>query len=427
MRERLTLFGLAALLLLLAGCAEEIEAPTDVWVGREGTIETMADPIAEALNPSDADGAQTLIYLPDGYSASGDAYPVVYMLHGYGGDENMFPTIFGITALFDEMIASEVVEPFVAVFPNGDNELAGTFYQNSPYPLVGASADRMMALVGSVEAAYNVSTDPAGKAICGLSMGGYGALSLALENAGEFGFVGVLSGPVSFWGERTADPVNIPNTDDVYAGIEELLPAVLAQGGFTPDPNWDPLIPDPDLTSAYQAAMLNGLQQGPPTSMMFAMAAAFSPGDPANPGPTYVQFDPNLPGVELPIGLDGEIFLPVWNLWMARDIIARLSTDPAQQAAMAGMDIYMACGLSDDLGLFGAHAVLATVLVNNFGVDFTAGDNVNRFFGTPNNPDAGFPFDGGTIDDVFGGFPAGHTEAAREELRLIVEWLDGKF
>jgi pimeloyl-ACP methyl ester carboxylesterase len=388
MTHRFYMIGLLALLLLVAGCAEELKAPTDPVAGNEGTLVPVVDAFATAM----AGGVESYyyVYLPDGYSDSGTPFPVVYMLHGYGGDENYFPNIFSLKALVDEQIAMGDMDPMVLVFPNGSNALGGAFYTDGTHPIVATSEAHILQIVGFVESDYNVATDAAGKGIAGHSMGGYGSLNIALNNPGMFGFVGSASAPVSFWGTKTIDPA-----DDTYSGIEELLPTILAQTGYDPAT---------DTPADYQTKMNPSV--GPPTSMMFAMAAAFSPGDPANPGPTYVPFNPALPGVELPIGLDGEIYMPVWQEWLKHDIMYRtIVPDGTNQAAsFATFDLYLTVGLQDDLGLYGAHQVLEGTLT---ALGMTP--EVSRYYSEAN------------------GVPAGHVELTASEFLMMLEWFDGKF
>jgi len=390
MTNRYMMIGLLALLLLIAGCAEEIKAPVDPVISG-GTLTPVPDVFATGMSGVEA---YYYVYLPDGYNDGGDPYPVVYMLHGFSGDENYFPAIFGLTTAVDELIAAGDLDPMVLVFPNGKNAFAGSFYTDGAHPYVGNAATHILDVITEVEDNYHVATDAAGKAICGASMGGYGSLNIALDNPGMFGYVGVNSAPVAFWGTKTLDPP----TDD-YKGIEELLPFILAETGFTPDPDWDPANPDPAVMEDYQTRMVPS-EDKPLTSMMVAMAAAFSPTAVAGPTSHGALF------VDLPIGLDGELYMDVWDLWLTRDILYRtVVQDLSNQAAsFATFDLYMCVGLEDDLGLFGAHQVLETVLTE---IGFAP--EVSRYFASE------------------AGIPAGHVEFTSPEFLLMLEWFDGKF
>jgi len=382
------MIGLLALLLLIAGCAEEIKAPADPVISG-GTLTPVLDAFATAMTGADA---YYYVYLPDGYNDGGDPYPVVYMLHGFGGDENYFPAIFGLTTAVDELIAAGDLDPMVLVFPNAGNAFGGSFYTNGLHPAVGPAADHIVenvdnlfiSVMEEVEANYHVATEATGKGICGASMGGYGTLNIALDNPGMFGYVGVNSAPVAFWGTRTIDP-----TDLTYSGIEELLPYILDETGYDPDN---------DTPEDYHAKIVPS-EDKPLTSMMYAMGAAFSPT--TVPGETSTAL-----GVDLPIGLDGEIYMPVWELWLTHDILYRtVVQDISNQAAsFATFDLYMCVGLEDDLGLYGAHQVLEGTLA---ALDMAP--EVSRYFAS----DAGIP--------------AGHVEFTSPEFLLMLEWFDGKF
>ncbi|MDP8207481.1 MAG: alpha/beta hydrolase-fold protein [Candidatus Electryonea clarkiae] len=364
MRKLLTLIALIAMVAaLLVGCASENEAPTAPSIDK-GTIVPVADAFATALNGGAA--SNYYVYTPPGYSASGDPYPVLYLLHGFGGDENYWTALFSATDAADWLIEEGEIDPMVIVMPNGKNLLGGSFYTDNLASVpVNASETHILGIIAEVEAAYNVETTPVGKAIGGHSMGGFGAVSIALNNAGVFGAVSALAAPISFWGTRTAPP----HDDMTYKGIEEVLPAVLLETGFDPAT---------EGAAEYKAKMYPSPDRRL-TSMIFAMAAAFSPTEfdlsSGSPIPQYVEttIDSIIVGVDdngvpikspmwvdLPIGLDGEAFMTTWTRWLAYDPVSRFAG--GQAANLAGVKVYLDAGLDDDLGLFGAHQVFAGAL-----------------------------------------------------------------
>jgi S-formylglutathione hydrolase FrmB len=241
---------------------------------------------------------------------------------------------------------------------------------------------------------FNTDASDSSRGISGHSMGGYGAIRIALRNPGVFGSVSVFAGPLSFWGTRTSPP----HTDTTYTGIEELLPAILHEA------HYDSVLainPAGDAT-AYQQLMYPSASRRL-SSMMFAMAAAFSPTGLAGPGATTIMAY----GVNLPIGLDGQIDPATWNFWMANDPVAMLMGGAA--ANLVGVKVYLDAGAQDDLGLNGAHAVFAGALAQ---AGMPADVNITHTA----IADAG----GGTV-------PASHTTQTFERIKLLLKWHSEQF
>jgi len=226
-------------------------------------------------------------------------------------------------------------------------------------------------------------------------MGGYGAMRIALRNPGVFGYVSAMSAPLSFWGTKTSPP----HTDTTYTGVEELIPA------FLHETHYDSVLainPAGDAT-AYQQLMYPSVARRL-SSMMFAMAAAFSPTGLAGPGATTIMAY----GVNLPIGLDGQLDMATWNFWMANDPVAMFAGGCA--ANLAGVKVYLDAGNQDDLGLYGAHQVFAGAMA-------AAGM-------TPNNDSFynGFPNATGT-----GEIKADHTTQTYERIKKLLIWHSYQF
>ena len=133
-----------------------------------------------------------VVYRPPGYSDA-KRYPVVYLLHGLGGRAaNWFDLKWGqIHRFLDQKIAAGQLRPVIAVAPNGGsgywtNHLGRRTRRFGDYVAVDlvAHIDRTMPTIASAD----------GRAVAGVSMGGHGALSLALMHPGTFGAAVSLSG-----------------------------------------------------------------------------------------------------------------------------------------------------------------------------------------------------------------------------------------
>ncbi len=142
---------------------------------------------------------ELFIYLPVDYKASNKRYPVVYYLHGYGVDHNNYFSL-EIDNLLDEAINKKVTLPFILVVPNGSNKFGGSFYTNSENN--GRWTDYIgKDVVNYMDANYRTIPNKNSRGICGHSMGGQGALKVAMLYPDVFGSVYAMSPSILNWGE----------------------------------------------------------------------------------------------------------------------------------------------------------------------------------------------------------------------------------
>ena len=122
------------------------------------------------------------IYLPPGYETSERSYPVLYLLHGYSDDETGWIQFGEANYIADKGIASGEVSPCIVVMPDGKV----TWYSNS-YDGKDPWEDMFIQeFIPFIEKEYRIRTKKEFRAIAGLSMGGYGALSLAMRHTDFF-------------------------------------------------------------------------------------------------------------------------------------------------------------------------------------------------------------------------------------------------
>jgi len=132
---------------------------------------------------------QVSIYLPPDYAASTKSYPVIYYLHGFLGDHQLRPSMI---AVLDQAIADHKMRPFILVVPNQKTTYEGSFYSNSE--LYGNWEDfTAFDLVNYVDNNYRTLKNKMGRGITGHSMGGYGALKIAMHHPDIFSSVYALS------------------------------------------------------------------------------------------------------------------------------------------------------------------------------------------------------------------------------------------
>jgi len=176
------------------------------------------------------------VVLPEGYD-SAFRYPVLWLLHGHGGDDTDWLRETELTHDLQRY-------PIVVVLPSVKN----SFYVNSWVDSASRYEDFVVRdLHDDVVRRYAVDTLREG--VAGLSMGGYGALMLALRHPRRYRFAGVLSGALSV-------PSPLERKDTLALG---LLPAI--DSAFGPEPNphrraHDPFVlfrrtPVPELPYLY--------------------------------------------------------------------------------------------------------------------------------------------------------------------------------
>lgn len=125
-----------------------------------------------------------VVYRPD--RADGPL-PVLYLLHGYGGGEGDWMSA-GAAATADTVFAEPGAVPLLIVMPGVGNSW---YVDSSRHGAWGrAVADD---LPDAVDAAYPTDRRRAGRFAAGLSMGGYGALRLAVHHPGRFRAAAALS------------------------------------------------------------------------------------------------------------------------------------------------------------------------------------------------------------------------------------------
>lgn len=133
------------------------------------------------------------VYLPGGYDASAAEhpprrYPVLYFLHGLGDNEQTLFNSGGWT-LVDDLRNQHKMGDFLIVAPEGRR----TFYINSADGSVRYNDFFLQEFIPHIEGKYRIRSGRAGRAISGISMGGYGALRFAFAHPELFSAVSAQS------------------------------------------------------------------------------------------------------------------------------------------------------------------------------------------------------------------------------------------
>ncbi len=164
------------------------------------TVQTVTVP-APSLNGS----SPANILLPAGYDRSHARYPVLYLLHGHGGSYRDWISKTNLAAY-------AAPHPLILVMPDGEN----SWYTNSPTRPNYAYEDYIVKdLIRYVDGNYRTIADRHGRAIAGLSMGGYGAMKIGLKFANLYQSVASFSGALGL-----ARPgLNLSGRPDVASSV----------------------------------------------------------------------------------------------------------------------------------------------------------------------------------------------------------------
>lgn len=131
------------------------------------------------------------VWVPPGYDASDARYPVVYFLHGTGGTESADAPAF--SHLLAGRLAAKKIPPVICVFPNGG--VSG--YRDHPDTGVNVETMIIHELIPAIDRSYRTRADRDSRVLAGFSMGGGGAVRLALEHPDLFSAAASWAGAIS--------------------------------------------------------------------------------------------------------------------------------------------------------------------------------------------------------------------------------------
>jgi S-formylglutathione hydrolase len=142
----------------------------------------------------DSPDREVTVYLPPTYATERTRrYPVVYLLHGYGGtDANWTGRQANVPESADKLVAAGRLREMIVVMPN-----AFTLHKGSMYSISVTTGDweTYVAddLVAYLDSHYRTIPDRTSRGLAGASMGGYGAIRIAMKRSDVFSSLYILS------------------------------------------------------------------------------------------------------------------------------------------------------------------------------------------------------------------------------------------
>jgi S-formylglutathione hydrolase FrmB len=124
------------------------------------------------------------VYLPPSYATSpAKKYPVLYFLHGLFEDETRWSSRGQTDQIMNRMIAEGKIGEFIVAIPYGGT----SFYTNTRDGSEKWEDAIVTEFIPMIESNYRVNATRTTRGISGTSMGGYGALKIAMKHPDMFG------------------------------------------------------------------------------------------------------------------------------------------------------------------------------------------------------------------------------------------------
>jgi enterochelin esterase-like enzyme len=137
---------------------------------------------------------KVLVYLPPGYGRHPRRrYPVLYLLHGVPGQPQQFFDADRLGVLLDRLAGR--IRPLILVAPDGSTGVwTDKEWVDGVRPHEGWETYFARDVVHAVDTRYRTIARGAGRAVAGLSEGGYAALNIGLHHPREFRVIESWSG-----------------------------------------------------------------------------------------------------------------------------------------------------------------------------------------------------------------------------------------
>ena len=179
---------------------------------------------------------QMYVYTPPGYSDASKPLPVLYLYHGFGDTAGSWVEQGRAPQILDNLLAEKKIEPMIVVIPDTETDVSEAIAENFPasdrrkmfYPTNADAADRELIedLIPYMQKHYRVRNNADGRAVVGLSQGGYQALVSGLSHLGTFGWVATFSGVSTTTVPNKAVDAALNNPDKINKALRSFTVTV---------------------------------------------------------------------------------------------------------------------------------------------------------------------------------------------------------
>lgn len=176
------------------------------------------------------------IVLPEDYHSSDKSYPVLYLLHGFMQNYTVWGRNLG-AAFYARNLGN-----LILVMPDAGNSWYVN-YAESPGQRKNNWEDHIIEdVIGHVDGHYRTEARREGRAIAGLSMGGYGAFMLGLRHPDMFVSMASTSGALGYARDRAEDirqglqrssPQRSPEQQARLEQADEVISGIIDIPGFS--------------------------------------------------------------------------------------------------------------------------------------------------------------------------------------------------
>ncbi len=177
------------------------------------------------------------VYTPAGYDSGKGRYPVLYLLHGMGGDEDAWTSLGRAQYILDNLIAQGKAKPMIVVMTNGNtNRHSATPGEEGqgmykPYPS-GATDTSFESHFGDVinyvDSHYRTVRKQSGRAIAGLSMGGFHTNLVSVNYPKTFDYIGLFSAATPDW--RIPSDLSVVRAPEFYQNYDQKIAQLFDNG-----------------------------------------------------------------------------------------------------------------------------------------------------------------------------------------------------
>lgn len=164
------------------------------------------------------------VVLPPDYETTERSYPVIYLLHGFMQNYTVWGRNLGAAGVAREL------GDVILVMPDGGNSWYVNYAESHNGEVNQWESYLMEDLIPDVEQRFRIVGRREGRAVAGLSMGGYGAVMLGLRHPDRFISVASTSGALGFARDRAEE---LDEGDPPRLSTAPQLPGHLAEAQRT--------------------------------------------------------------------------------------------------------------------------------------------------------------------------------------------------